>query len=370
MLACYFQIRRAYHQIRANLIGSSPSMARLRARVWESVFTHDFRRYGLMLYDRMQGIPTLIAGPSGTGKELVANAIGLSRYIRFDPRTKRFADDFEGAFHTVNIAALAPTLVESELFGHMRGAFTGADRERKGWFEICQPAHSIFLDEIGELDASVQVKLLRVLQNRTFQRLGETNRRHFEGKLISATNRELQAEMEAGRFREDLYYRLCADMIETPTLREQLGGDPRSVEGLIRHIAEKILDHPEESTRLTRDTVDWIERSLGWNYPWPGNFRELEQCVRNVLVRNRYDPPPIRPASIDAQLLRSLREMQLSLDDLATHYVTWTYLNTQNYAETARRLGIDQRTAKKKTSPELLERLKQDAAREQERSNC
>jgi len=365
LFACYFQVRRAYHQIRTHIIGDSDEIARLRARVWESIFTHDFRRYGLMLYDRMHEIPTLITGPSGTGKELVANAIGLSRFIGFDSRQRCFLKDaqgtpqnFQGSFHTVNIAALAPTLVESELFGHMKGAFTGADKNHIGWFETCEQAHSIFLDEIGELDASIQVKLLRVLQNRTFQRLGETNRRKFQGKLITATNRNLQTEMEAGRFREDLYYRLCADMIDTPTLQAQLGGNPRAIDQLVRHIALRILEDPEEADRLTKDVVKWIDRSLGWNYSWPGNFRELEQCVRNVLVRNSYHPPVVRRAGFLTELQKRFEETSLTMDELTTLYATWTYRQTSNHAETARRLGIDQRTAKKKVDATLLEAIK------------
>ena len=111
--------------------------------------------------------------------------------------------------------ALPATLVESELFGHRRGAFTGAVQDRAGWLEAC-PAHgTVFLDEIGELEPALQVKLLRVLQERTFHRIGDTRERRFSGKLIAATNRDLAAEIQAGRFREDLYYRLCADVIES-----------------------------------------------------------------------------------------------------------------------------------------------------------
>ena len=105
-------------------------------------------------------------------------------------------------------------MIESELFGHRRGAFTGAVEDRSGWLETCGPHGAVFLDEIGELDAAIQVKLLRVLQSRTFQRIGETKPRRFEGKVIAATNRDLDEEIGAGRFRSDLYYRLCADVVE------------------------------------------------------------------------------------------------------------------------------------------------------------
>ncbi len=113
-------------------------------------------------------------------------------------------------------------MIESELFGHCKGAFTGAVADRQGWLEVCGEPGTVFLDEIGELEHSIQVKLLRVLQTQQFSRVGETKSRSFEGKFIAATNRELELEIQGGRFREDLYYRLCADQIQTPTLREQL----------------------------------------------------------------------------------------------------------------------------------------------------
>src|SRR5690606_29799135 len=127
--------------------------------------------------------------------ELVARAIGLSRFIPFDPKTQRFAEDFAGSFFPLNLSALSATLVESELFGHCRGAFTGALQDRAGWLEVCPHYGTVFLDEIGEVDPQVQVKLLRVLQERTFNRIGETDARRFSGKIIAATNRDLATEM-------------------------------------------------------------------------------------------------------------------------------------------------------------------------------
>src|SRR5439155_8849266 len=135
LFASLFQVRRAFHHIFWHIIGGSMSMARLRAAVWQSVFTHDTRRYRRALYERKDDVTTLIVGPSGTGKEVVARAIGLSRYIPFDARTQRFAARFGDLFHPLNLSALSPTLIESELFGHRRGAFTGALQDRAGWLE-------------------------------------------------------------------------------------------------------------------------------------------------------------------------------------------------------------------------------------------
>src|SRR5262249_20140703 len=162
------QVRRAFHFIYRNILGESAPAVRLRAAVWESIFTRDIRRYRRSLFRRMGDVATLIVGPSGTGKELVARAIGLARYIPFDPDREAFVEDYAGAFYSLNPSALSPTLIESELFGHRRGAFTGAVEDRIGWLEACRPLGTVFLDEIGELDPAIQVKLLRVLQTREF----------------------------------------------------------------------------------------------------------------------------------------------------------------------------------------------------------
>lgn len=234
LFACLFQVRRAFHHIYQSLVGASAPMARLRAAIWQSIFTHDIERYRHMLYARMGDFATLVTGPSGTGKELVAQAIGLSRYLAFDPKRMAFTGELNGGFYPLNLSALSPTLIESELFGHRRGAFTGAVTDRAGWMETCPPHGTVFLDEIGEVDASIQVKLLRVLQSRQFQRLGDTAPLIFGGKIIAATNRDLAAEIRTGRFREDFYYRLCSDQITTPSLREQMDASADELPSTLR----------------------------------------------------------------------------------------------------------------------------------------
>src|SRR5258708_17072029 len=146
------------------------------------------RRYRRTLFARMGEFATLITGPSGTGKELAARAIARSRYATFDEHTLLFANEGAALFFPINVSALSPTLVESELFGHRRGSFTGAIGDRKGWLEACQAAGSVFLDELGDLDPAIQVKLLRVIETRTFHPVGDTASRQFYGKLIAATN--------------------------------------------------------------------------------------------------------------------------------------------------------------------------------------
>jgi len=355
LFASFFQVRRAFHYIYRYLIGGSLAAARLRATVWESIFTHDIRRYRRVLYDRMSDITTLVTGPSGTGKELVARAIALSQYIPFDEAAGRFSEDFENAFLVLNLSALSPTLIESELFGHRRGAFTGALEDRVGWLEVCSPRGAIFLDEIGDIDISIQVKLLRVIQTRTFQRIGETEDRRFEGKLIAATNRDLAAGMREGRFRDDLYYRLCSDIITTPSLHEQLRESPDELRNLTAFIARRIVD--DEAEELAVEVVQWIQNNLGPGYEWPGNFRELEQCVRNILIRKGYTPQAAPPKDPCSRLADEFCEGVLTADELLSRYCTVVYAETGNYAETARRLGLDRRTVKTRIDEALLGEL-------------
>src|SRR6187402_2954469 len=316
-LAFFFQIRRAFHYIFRYMLGVSRPIAELRAETWHSVFTHDLRRYRNSVYRHMADIPTLITGPSGTGKDLVAQAIGYSRYLSFDESKLRFVETFTSQYHALNVSALSRGVIESELFGHRRGAFTGALEDRQGWLELCGPDGTVFLDEIGELGTELQVKFLRVLQTRAFQRIGETKPRLFLGKIVAATHRDLDQGLQAGWFREDLYYRLCADRIQTPTLRERIEANPDELRLLIGVLSERIAG-AEYGPALAKEVQQWIERELGVGYAWPGNVRELEQCVRNVLVRKRYRPAERKRPS--PPLDQALLESQLSSDALLDRY--------------------------------------------------
>jgi transcriptional regulator with AAA-type ATPase domain len=357
LFAWGYQVRRAFEGTFRGIHGGSMPAARLRAAVWQSIFTHDMQRYGRSLYRSMGDLTTLILGESGTGKELVARAIGLARYIPFDEERGSFQEDYTRGFHAVSLSALSPTLIESELFGHRRGAFTGALEDRVGWLESCSPLGAVFLDEIGELEASIQVKLLRVLQSRSFQRVGESEDRRFQGKLLAATNRDLPSEIASGGFREDLYYRLCSDVIRTPTLREQIADSPGELRGLIAMLARRIVEGPDADA-LIREVAAFVDRELGRDYPWPGNVRELEQCVRNVLIRGRYEPPEISRQPAGDELAALLRSGSLSAEQLLRRYCTQLYAQTGSYEAAARRLGLDRRTVKAKVDPQLLARLR------------
>ncbi len=234
-------------------------------------------RYGMIIgkskpmiriYDMMDKVAqskatVLITGPSGTGKELIAKSIHYG-----SPRK-------DGPFVTVNCGALAETLLESELFGHEKGAFTGAIAMKKGRFEMADGG-TLFLDEVGDMPASLQVKLLRVLQEMTFERVGGTRTIKVDVRVISATNRDLRKEVPAGNFREDLFYRLNVINLEIPPLCERLDDMPL----LVKHFIEKYTSQQDaEKIKVTQDV--W---KLFYNHKWPGNVRELEHIIERALV--------------------------------------------------------------------------------------
>ena len=205
----------------------------------------------------------LIEGETGTGKGLVAQAVH-----RLSPRKAE-------RFVWVNCGALAEGVIESELFGHERGAFTGASAMRRGRFELADGG-TLFLDEIGELSPTVQVKLLRVLQDRSFERVGGSETLRTDVRLIAATNRDLATEVRAGRFREDLFYRLGVVRIGMPPLRERPEDIPLLVEGFIREFDR---EHGRKVTGITRGVLD---RLMG--YSWPGNVRQLRNTIEGMVV--------------------------------------------------------------------------------------
>jgi DNA-binding NtrC family response regulator len=226
----------------------------------------------------------LIRGESGTGKELMARAIHYA-----SPRSK-------ASLVAVNVAALPDTLLESELFGHERGAFTGADREHRGRFELADGG-TLFLDEIGDLPKGTQVKLLRVLQEQAFERLGGTRTLRVDVRMIAATNRDLEAMVSRGEFRDDLYYRLNVVTIEMPPLRERREDIP----ALVQHFLERFAGERKPPVGgVSREAMDLLVK-----YEYPGNVRELENLVHRAVVLARSETLttadlPIRMARLKA----------------------------------------------------------------------
>src|SRR5574344_1367008 len=205
----------------------------------------------------------LITGESGVGKELVADAIH-----NLSPRKNN-------SFIKVHCAALTETLLESELFGHEKGAYTGADTLVKGRFELAHGG-TIFLDEIGEINQSVQIKILRVLQEKKFERVGGEDTLEVDVRVITATNRDLQKEIAEGRFREDLFYRLNVVCIDVPPLRERKDDIPLPVASFVKEFAD------ENGKKI--EGVDPKARSALFSYEWPGNIRQLRNCVESAVV--------------------------------------------------------------------------------------
>ena len=297
----------------ANIIGNSREM--------QAVFD---------LIDHVSKADTtvLIRGESGTGKELVANAIHYHSHR------------VGGPFIKVNCAALPETVIESELFGHEKGAFTGATAQRKGRFELASGG-TIFLDEIGDLSAATQIKLLRVLQEKSFERVGGAQTLQANVRIIAATNRNLEALIEEGKFREDLYYRLNVFPIHLPPLRERKA----DILLLADHFVEKYNTiHHKNIQRISTPAIDMM-----MSYHWPGNVRELENCIERAVLLSKDDvihghhlPPTLQTAeATDTHLSETLQE---ALDNLERELIIEALKETGgNKAKAAKRLGITER---------------------------
>lgn len=258
----------------------------------------------------------LIEGESGTGKELLAAAIHK-------------ASGRTGAFVAVNCGALPRELVESAFFGHRKGSFTGAAKDQAGYFDRAHKG-TLFLDEVGDLPRDAQVKLLRALQEKKFQRIGDTTEKPVDVRIIAATNRDLLADVTTGAFREDLYFRLATLVLKTPPLRER-GGD---VGLLAERFLEKIND--DEAARLGggKKKLSAGARSLLIRHPWPGNVRELQATILRAFVwskRDKIEESDLRDALVSSPTSRSFDvlnralgdgfSLKASLAEVATHYL-------------------------------------------------
>ena len=267
--AIFYQLRRAFYFIENGLVGLSPSMHTLRLHLWNNVFTSSIGLYDTHLWNRMEDFSTLLLGETGTGKGAAAAAIGRSCFIPFDSGKGCFTESFTRNFISLNLSQYPESLIESELFGHKKGAFTGAVEHHEGVFSRCTPHGSIFLDEIGDLTIPVQIKLLQVLQERTFSPVGSHDRLRFHGRVIAATNRALDEMRQRGEFRADFYYRLCSDTISVPSLRQRIIEEPRELEEMVSHLLAKML--AESRQELVDMVLNALRRDLPPGYPWPGN---------------------------------------------------------------------------------------------------
>jgi len=285
--------------------------------------------------ERLARYPTtaLVTGESGTGKELVARALHV-----LSPLAER-------PFVTCNCTTLTPTLLESELFGYVRGAFTGADRDRLGLFEAANGG-TIFLDELGELPLGVQVKLLRVLENREIKRVGSPAATRIDIRVIAATNRNLEEMVEAGTFRSDLFYRLNVGAIRLPPLRER----PEDVEPLVRHFIDVC------NQKLGRSVAGVSPRVLDLllRYAWPGNVRELANVIERALVVARgtvilpeHLPPLLLEQRVEATKRHGTGELSLEAAE-RDQILRALQASGGKRIEAARLLGLSRRTLYRK----------------------
>ena len=319
-------------------------MKQLRKRLWDNIFTHDMRWYVRGLWNRMEDFSTLLLGETGTGKGAVAAALGRSGFIPFLSAKGMFAESFTRAFVAINLSQFSETLIESELFGHRKGAFTGAVERHEGVFARCSPHGAIFLDEIGDASEPIQIKLLQVLQLRTFSPVGSHEVCRFKGRVIAATNRDLGTLRREGSFRDDFFYRLCSDQVEIPTLRLRLQESPSELEALVSHILSRLSGDAQAGTLSA--VLEAIEKGVGRDYGWPGNVRELEQAVRCILLTGVYCGDANKTAAEDAWL-SALERGELSAQQLSAGYCQRLFKRYGSYGEVARRTGLDWRTVKK-----------------------
>ncbi|MDY6038779.1 MAG: sigma-54 dependent transcriptional regulator [Eubacterium sp.] len=276
----------------------------------------------------------LITGESGTGKEVMAHLI------------HRCSERADKPFVSVNCAAFNENLIESELFGYEKGAYTGADKRRKGRFELADGG-TIFFDEIGELSLNMQTKLLRVLQEKTFERVGGSETIQSDFRLISATNADLKHEIEAGRFRLDLFYRLNILPIEIPPLRERRQDIPLLVNYFMESISKE-MGRKIESVEV--NVMQMLK-----NYSWPGNIRELRNIVERLVVMAQDGkinsdnlPPEIREAESDTNKIYS-DDLRGATHDFEKEYIMETMRrNSWNVTKAAREMNIARKTLYKK----------------------
>jgi DNA-binding NtrC family response regulator len=343
--AILYQIRRAFYFIDRTLVGRSDAMKQLRCHLWNNVFTHDIRLYEQHLWNRMEDFSTLMLGETGVGKGAAAAAIGRSGFIPFDEKRGVFSESFARSFKSLNLSQFPEALIESELFGHRKGAFTGAMEAHEGIFARCSPYGAIFLDEIGDASVPVQIKLLHVLQERMFSPVGSHETVRFRGRIIAATNRPLDLLRREGKIRDDFYYRLCSDVISVPSLRQRIAEDPAELDDLIALIVQRLIGKvaPEMSSMVRQTLIT----TVGDDYEWPGNVRELEQAVRRVLLTRHYYGGQ-KAAALDsiAELQAGIANGTLDANTLLSRYCKLLYQRLGTYEDVARLVKLDRRTVK------------------------
>ena len=345
LLELFYQMRRAYYFILRGLTGKSSAMQKLRVSLWDAVFTCDIKRYETFLWNRMEDFSTLLLGDTGTGKGAAAAAIGFSGFIPFDDKAGAFAHAPKASFVPIHLNEFPETLFESEIFGHKKGAFTGAIESYEGALARCPPYGSVFFDEIGEATLPVQVKLLRVLQDRLYSPVGSREPRRFSGRILAATHRSIGELRARGAMRDDFFYRLCSNVVHVPSLAERLSERPAELAELVAHLCVRIAG--DVGAELASDVTNTIARDLGNDYAFPGNVRELEQCVRRILLTGTCAADALLVGTRAQTLAADLLSGMLSAEAMLERYCALLYERDKSYLKVARRTGLDRRTVKK-----------------------
>ena len=311
------KLKREMQELRSshasNIIGKSPAITNLKDLI-STVAPSD--------------ATILIRGKSGTGKELVARSIHEQSHRK------------SNAWVAVNCAALTESLLESELFGHEKGAFTGADRRREGRF-LQANGGTIFLDEIGDISPIMQVKLLRVLQQKEIQRVGSDETLHVDVRIVTATNKNLEKEIENGNFREDLYYRLNVVSLSVPSLQERDGDIPI----IAQHFLEKFAAKNNKIVKgFSPQAMDYLVK-----YSWPGNVRELENVIERASILLRSDYIDVSDLALNITEKEDSQQTSMpnaqSLEDMEKKFILKTlHALKDNKSETAKQLGISRKT--------------------------
>lgn len=344
-IALFYQLQRGFYFINSAITGDCQSMVELRMHLWNNIFTFNPKWYLDYLCGKMEDFSTLLLGATGTGKSLAAHTIGCSGFIPFDLNKKRFKESFTRSFQFINLSQYPASLLESELFGHKKGAFTGAIDNHQGLFARCSEYGAVFIDEIGDIDMPTQVKLLNVIQDRTFSPVGSHDKIRFSGRVISATNRDIQQLRKDEKFRDDLYYRLCSDVIEVPSLQQRLQENPEELSYLIAGLVGRILD--EADSKLVAEIEKKIRCSVPKNYHWPGNVRELEQCIRRICITGEYTIKELSQEKIETSRDVFSGMGEVNAQHLMQHYCRHLYAMHGSYEAVARITHLDRRTVKK-----------------------
>jgi DNA-binding NtrC family response regulator len=417
LLPLMFQWRRNVFYIAENIGGRSPAAAAARVAIFNANMGADRCVYARGLYLNMERIPVLITGETGTGKDLAAQCIGWGGYIPLDAKGERFVIRHLAAAHARNLCEVPRDLIESALFGHKKGSFTGATADAPGFFTLPERHGSLFLDEIGELPEHLQAKLLRPCQNREIVPLGATRPRRIHGRYIFATHRDLEAMCREGTFRMDLLERINGVRIHMPPLRQMIAEDPWELVRFVRRFVRGagLRDEAEVQAWTQRIADDIFTKMAG--YSWPRNLRELKNFTERYLLADGEMPElqratspaapaaeahapavtvpgtsvpvaasapvtmretpmsPAQPVEMGApqsvyapesvcvqssQILgEEAKKGQLSVDTVLAEYVTEVFLNTgENLTKTAKLLKLHRQTVAKLIDPACLARLR------------